>query len=63
MTLKRKNTGMRPEYDFTDRKGVRGKFAKALEEGYTERIYKGRKLLVERIKLYNNLHPVRDDQG
>ncbi|MBC7875791.1 MAG: hypothetical protein H7Y59_01355 [Anaerolineales bacterium] len=31
--------GMLPEYDFTGKKGVRGKYYRAREQGYTVRIY------------------------
>ena len=37
---------MRPEYDFTG--GVRGKYYKALQEGYTIRIYKTDGTVVEK---------------
>lgn len=31
--------GMLPEYDFTGKKGVRGKYYRAMQEGYTVRIH------------------------
>jgi hypothetical protein len=31
--------GMLPEYDFTGKKGVRGKYYRAMSEGYTVRIH------------------------
>lgn len=31
--------GMLPEYDFTGKKGVRGKYYKAMRQGYTVRIH------------------------
>jgi len=34
----RKNDDMLPEYDFKGKKGVRGKYAAALKEGYSIRI-------------------------
>ena len=36
-TLK-EDDGMLPEYDFTGKKGVRGKYYRALQDGYTIRI-------------------------
>ena len=33
-----KNDDMLPEYDFKERKGVRGKYAKALKQGYSIRV-------------------------
>ena len=33
-----KDNDMLPEYDFKDKKGVRGKYAKALKQGYSTRI-------------------------
>jgi hypothetical protein len=33
-----KNDDMLPEYDFKGKKGIRGKYAKALEQGYSIRI-------------------------
>lgn len=30
---------MLPEYDFTDRKGIRGKYHQAYREGHTVRVY------------------------
>ena len=34
------NDDMLPEYDFTGKKGIRGKHAKAMREGYTVTIHK-----------------------
>ena len=33
-----KNDDMLPEYDFKEREGVRGKYAKALKQGYSIRV-------------------------
>lgn len=43
--MKKKDEEMLPEYDFSGRKSVRGKYAKAMREGYSVRIYKGKKLV------------------
>ena len=39
------NEGMRSEYDFSGKKGVRGKYAKTLKNGYSVRKYNGQKLV------------------
>ena len=47
--MKKKNDEMLPEYDLSGRKGVRGKYAKAMKEGYSVRIYKGEKLVSDQL--------------
>lgn len=39
------NKKMQDEYDFTDKKGVRGKYHKAYKEGHTVKIYDGEKIV------------------
>jgi hypothetical protein len=39
------NKEMQDEYDFTDKKGVRGKYHKAYNEGHSVRIYDGEKIV------------------
>ena len=43
-----KKVEMKPEYDFTGRKGVRGKYARAMKHGYTVRILRGEKVVSDR---------------
>lgn len=38
--MTKKTTPMRAEYDFTGKKGVRGKYAQAYRQGHTVRITK-----------------------
>jgi hypothetical protein len=39
------NKEMLDEYDFTDKKGVRGKYHKAYKQGHTVKIYDGEKIV------------------
>jgi hypothetical protein len=36
---------MQSEYDFTDKKGIRGKYHKAYKEGHSVRIFDGEKII------------------
>ena len=42
------NKEMKDEYDFTDKKGVRGKYHKAYKEGHSVRIYDAEKLVSDK---------------
>ena len=49
------NDDMLPEYDFTGKKSVRGKHAKAMREGYTETIHQqDGAILVQNFTLQEN---------
>jgi len=39
-TIKPQDDDLLPEYDLTEKKGVRGKYAKSLKKGYSIRILK-----------------------
>jgi hypothetical protein len=39
------NKEMQDEYDFTDKKGIRGKYHKAYKEGHSVRIFDGEKII------------------
>ncbi len=43
--MKTKDSEMKNEYDLSKRSGVRGRYAKAFKEGYSVRIYDGKKLV------------------
>lgn len=43
--MKKENDDMLAEYDFSGKKGVRGKYAKAYKTGHSVRIYDGEKLV------------------
>lgn len=43
--MKKVNKEMLPEYDFSGKKGVRGKYYKAYKNGHSVRIYDGKKLV------------------
>ena len=45
--MKKDKDQMLPEYDFTGKKGVRGKYARAMKNGYTIRTFKGKKVTSE----------------
>jgi hypothetical protein len=42
------NKEMKSDYDFTDKKGVRGKYHKAYKEGHSVRIYDGEKIVSDK---------------
>lgn len=43
--MKKENKEMLAEYDFSGRKGVRGKYAKAYKKGHSVRVFEGDKLV------------------
>lgn len=43
--MKKANNEMLPEYDFSNKKGIRGKYAKAYKTGHSVRVYNGDKLV------------------
>jgi hypothetical protein len=43
--MSRKSSEVLAEYDFSGKKGVRGKYAKAYKSGYSVRIFDGKKLI------------------
>ncbi|MFN0277122.1 MAG: hypothetical protein ACKVRN_00830 [Pyrinomonadaceae bacterium] len=45
--MKRDIDDMLPEYDFTGKKGVRGKYAKAYKAGHSVRVYSKGKIIRE----------------
>jgi hypothetical protein len=42
--MKKANNEMLDEYDFSDRKGIRGKYSSKIKDGYTVRIFDGEKV-------------------
>ncbi|PYS86900.1 MAG: hypothetical protein DMF62_14150 [Acidobacteria bacterium] len=45
--MKKDRDQMLPEYDFAGKTGVRGKYAKAMKDGYTIKTFKGKKVAGE----------------
>jgi hypothetical protein len=45
LIMKKAKEEMRSEYDFSGKKGVRGKYAKMMKSGYSVRKYDGNKLI------------------
>ncbi|MEO7673258.1 MAG: hypothetical protein ABIU09_04180 [Pyrinomonadaceae bacterium] len=43
--MKKQNNGMLTEYDLSNKKGVRGKYAKAYRKGHAVTIYDGDKIV------------------
>jgi hypothetical protein len=43
--MKKANKEMLAEYDFSKKKGIRGKYHKAYERGHSVRIYSGKRLV------------------
>lgn len=43
--MKKSNDEMLPEYDFSGKKGIRGKYSKAYRSGHSVRVYNGGKLI------------------
>ena len=46
--MKKANNEMLPVYDLSDKKGIRGKYAKAYRSGHSVRIYNGNKLVSDK---------------
>lgn len=46
--MKKVDDEMLPEYDFSGKKGVRGKYAQAFKDGHMVRVYDGKKLVSDR---------------
>ncbi len=46
--MKKVKDEMRNEYDFSGKEGVRGKYAKAMKNGYSIRTYSGKKVTSEK---------------
>ncbi|MGB7207025.1 MAG: hypothetical protein WBD27_00055 [Pyrinomonadaceae bacterium] len=45
--MKKENNEMLAEYDFSGKKGVRGKYAEAYKKGHSVRVYDGDKLVCD----------------
>jgi uncharacterized protein YfaA (DUF2138 family) len=43
--MRKANKEIQDEYDFTDKKSVRGKYHKAYKEGHSVRVYDGEKIV------------------
>lgn len=46
--MKKVDDEMLPEYDFSGKKSVRGKYSKAFKDGYSVRVFDGDKLVSDR---------------
>lgn len=46
--MKKDEDQMLPEYDFSGRKGIRGRYSKAMKSGYSIKTYNGKKVVSDR---------------